>query len=218
MRASFFISLVAVLVCAFPSSAKPKQSAPCRAYVIVVEHDEGTVGLTMVGLNKPQQNWYKKNGMKGNYAGVCPLNPNSQEAVDALPSQPPNGISPVLPVYSIVWGEHLVTQAYTYSYTTQQQSTGTVRGTITDNSGDSSNVQATTTTTVPVEHTGSGVKSYYLADGFLAVWKSSANQGKGAFVPISPLHNHNRTVFTSASTSLLKDGLEQIVEREQLSK
>ncbi|MGH7744679.1 MAG: hypothetical protein ACREQ5_07675, partial [Candidatus Dormibacteria bacterium] len=64
----------------------------------------------------------------------------------------------------------------------------------------------------------SGVKHYYVADGFLELWNSSAKAGEGAFVPIRPLHNHNRTIFTSASTSLLKDGLEQIAEREQLSK
>jgi hypothetical protein len=220
MNVRFLGSLIAVGLCAFPTGAKPKPSIPCKAYVIVVEHDEITVGLTMVGLNKPQSNWFKKHGNEGKYAGVCPLNPpgNSQEAVEALPSHPPNRIDPALPVYTIIWGEHLVSQPYTYSYTTQEQSTGSVSGTVTDNSGNSANVEGTTTTTVPVEHQGSGVKRYYLADGFLAFWDSSAQQGKGAFVPIQPLHNHNRTVFTSASTSLLKDGVEEIAEREHLSK
>ncbi len=217
VSARLFGSLVAVGLCALPSGAKPKPSTPCKAYVIVVEHDEVTVGLTMVGLNKPQTNWYKKN-MKGKYAGVCPLNPPGQEAVDGLPSAPPNRVDPALPVYAIVWGEHLVSQPYTYSYTTQEQSSGRVSGTITDNGGNSADVQGTTTTTTPVEHESSGVKNYYVADGFLELWNSSAKAGDGAFVPIRPLHNHNRTIFTSASTSLLKDGLEQIAEREQLSK
>lgn len=212
--------LIVVGLFAVPCSAKPKSPAPCKAYVIVVEHDEVTVGLTMVGLNKPQSNWYKKHGDEGRYSGVCTLNPSgdSQEAVEAVPSQPPEGVDLALPVYAIVWGEHLVTQPYTYSYTTQEQSSGTVNGTITDNSGNTADVEGTTTTTVPVEHQRSGVKHYYLADGFLALWKASANQGKGAFVPIRPLHNHNHTVFTSASTSLFKDGLEQIAERQHLDK
>lgn len=217
VSAKLFWSLAAVALCALPSGAKPKTTTPCKAYVIVVEHDEVTVGLTMVGLNKPQTSWYKKHG-EGRYAGFCPLNPPGQEAVDALPSEPPNRINPALPVYAIIWGEHLVSQPYTYNYTTQEQSSGRVSGTITDNSGNSADVQGTTTTTVPVEHESSGVKHYYVADGFLELWNSSAKAGEGAFVPIRPLHNHNRTILTSASTSILKDGLEQIAEREQLSK
>ena len=216
VSARLFGSLVAVALCALPSGAKPKPSTPCKAYLIVVEHDEVTVGLTMVGLNKPQTNWYKKHG-EGKYAGICSLNPPGQEATDALPSEPPNRVNPALPVYTIVWGEHLVSQPYTYNYTTHEQSSGSVRGTITDDSGNSADVQGTTTTTVPVEHEESSVKRYYVRP-ILELWNSSAKAGEGAFVPIRPLHNHNHTIFTSASTSLLKDGLEQIAERDQLSK
>ena len=218
MKAKFLTPIFLVVICAAPGKAGPKPTTPCRVYVVIVEHDEVTVGLTMVGLNKPQSSWYKKHGNKGKYAGVCPLNPpgNSQEAVQALPSQRPSEIDPSLPVYAIVWGEHLVSQPYVYSYTTQETSSGTVSGTVTDNSGNTANVQGTTTTTTPVEHQTSGIKRYYLADGFLTVWNPSANQGKGAFAPVGPLHNHNHFVFTSASTSLLKDGLEQVAEREHL--
>jgi|GEM_PF-6667228 len=217
VTAKLFGFLVAVALFALPSGAKPKPSTSCKAYVIVVEHDEVTVGLTMVGLNKPQANWYKKHGER-KYAGVCSLNPPRQEAVDELPSKPPNRANPVLPVYAIVWGEHLVREPYTYSYTTQEQSSGSISGTITDDSGNSADVEGTTTTTVPVEHEDYAVKHYYVADGFLELWNSSAKAGKGAFVPIQPLHNHNRTILTSAATSILKDGLEQIAEREQLGK
>jgi hypothetical protein len=211
-------SLVLISLCALPGGAAPKPSVPCKAYVIVIEQDELTVGLTMVGLNKPQLSWYKKHGDKGKYAGICPLNPagDTQEAIEALPSQPPNRMNPALPVYAIVWGEHLVSQPYTYTYTTHEQANGTVSGTATDNNGNTTEVQGSTTTTVPVEHQTSGVKHYFVADGFLAVWNPSSNKGKGSFVPARPLHNHNRTIFTSASTSLLKDGLEQISSFEHL--
>jgi PEGA domain len=90
-----------------------------------------------------------------------------------------------------------------------------VSGTVTDENGDSSNVYGTTTTSVPVQHTSSGVSTFYVADGWLAVWDQEANQRNGNFVPVAPLHNHNLTNFTSASTSLLKDALDQIKERER---
>jgi hypothetical protein len=219
MRTRFFVALAAAGLCALPGSARPKPSASCRAYVIVMEHDEVTVGLSMIGLNKPQLSWYKKHGDKGKYAGVCPLNPpgSGQQAVDALPLNPPKGMNSALPTYAIVWGEHLVSQPYTYGYTTGQHSTGTYNGTITDDSGNTANVHGTTTTTVPVQHNQSGVKRYYVADGILLIWKSSANGGKGDFVSIRPLHNQNRTILTSASTSLLKDGFEQIADMNKLA-
>lgn len=217
MNVRLFVLCGLATLCTSPVYAGPKPSTPCKAYVIVIEHDEVTVGLSMVGLNKPQLSWFKKHGDKGRYAGVCAWGPpgDMQESVAALPSKLANGIKPGLPVYAIIWGEHLVGQPYSYTYTTQEEATGNVSGTVTDNSGDTADVQGTTTTTVPVEHRASGVKHYYVADGWLALWNPSANNGKGALVPIGPLHNHNHWVFTSASTSLLKDGLEKIAKRER---
>jgi hypothetical protein len=56
----------------------------------------------------------------------------------------------------------------------------------------------------------------YVASGRLEVFDPTANQGKGDFVPIGPLHNTNRWRFTSSSVSLLKAGLEWIAGREGL--
>jgi hypothetical protein len=44
---------------------KAQTSEPCRAYFTVLEADEVTVGIPMLGLNKPQLGWYKKHGEKG---------------------------------------------------------------------------------------------------------------------------------------------------------
>jgi hypothetical protein len=113
-----------------------------------------------------------------------------------------------------VWGEHLESRPYTYNYQTTETETGTVSGTVTDNEGNTTNVEGTTTEDVPVQHTVSGESRYYVADGWLAVWDRSAKDGKGDFVPVAALHNRNITKFTSASTSLLKDAMAQIRNRE----
>jgi len=42
--------------------------------------------------------------------------------------------------------------------------------------------------------------------------------GTPPHVNVGPLHNHNRTVFTSASTSLLKDGLDAVRKAEESQK
>lgn len=44
------------------------------------------------------------------------------------------------------------------------------------------------------------------ASGVLNRW----DYGKKDFIPVMPLHNTNRTILTSSSTSLLKDGLKEI--------
>jgi hypothetical protein len=65
------------------------------------------------------------------------------------------------------------------------------------------------------------VVNYRTADGWLAVWDRRSNSGKGTFVPIGPLHSHTPTwwpglaALSSASTSLLKDAMEQISQREK---
>lgn len=194
--------LAATVLFSLSTMARPKPSAPCVVYFTIAEHDEITVGLTMQGLNKPQNSWYRKHGDRGKLAGIC---------YAAKPSDAPAAA----PLYAITWGEHLMSEPYTYT----TRSTETVNGnsTATNNSGGTANIS--TTADVPVEHTHSGVKRYYVADGWLAVWDAAADgpggKGKGNFVPISPLHNHNFTVLTSASTSLLKDAMGQIADRER---
>lgn len=188
-----------------PTLAKDKGPAPCKVYFTTTEHDEITVGVDISWLNKPQSSWYKKHGDRDNLAGICYVPKVSDAPTDA-------------PVYLIVWGEHLAGRPYTYTYQTTETVNGTANGTVTDNEGNTANISATTTTEVPVQHTRSGVNQFYVADGWLAVWDDKANSGKGDFVPIGALANHNITKFTSASASLLKDAMEQIREREALAK
>jgi hypothetical protein len=53
------------------------------------------------------------------------------------------------------------------------------------------------------------------ANGILSVWDRATNNGKGALTPIGPIHNTNKTIFSSSSTSLLKDALKEIQDREK---
>jgi PDZ domain/PEGA domain len=115
----------------------------------------------------------------------------------------------------IVWGEHLVSEPYTYSYEATAPANGDVNATITDQNGNTSTVSGTTSTSMPVSHSISETKKHYVADGWLAVWNIQTSESKGYFVPLAPLHNHSRADLTSASTSLLKDAMEQISQREK---
>lgn len=212
MRYNAILGLAVALTVSAPALAKKKQPAPCVVYFAIAENDEVTVHLSMEGLNKSQSHWYEKHGDRDKYAGICYV-PKVSEAPAAAP------------LYAVVWGEHRVSQPYVWTST--QQTNGTVEGTATDQNGNPSTVQGTTTSSVPV--TESGVDSYHVADGWLAIWDSTADspsgKGKGNFVPVGPLHNHNGnypwirmtvgTELSSASTSLLKDALEQIREREK---
>ena len=47
------------------------------------------------------------------------------------------------------------------------------------------------------------------SNGVLSRWSDEKND----FVPIGPIHNRNKTIFSSSSTSLLKDALKQIGEQ-----
>lgn len=53
------------------------------------------------------------------------------------------------------------------------------------------------------------------ANGILSLWDEAADNGKGDFRPIGPVHNTNRTILSSSSTSLLKDALKEIQDREE---
>jgi PEGA domain len=201
------ISLGFVIILAAGSSAytQSKPAAACRAYFTTLETDQVTVGVPMLGLNKPQREWYDKHGAKGEYAGICYWDPRSDESQIALAKVVSDGKFnnidiPDAPLYLIGWGESLKSAQYQGSYQTQEQS----RVTVTDDSGNS----ASGTVTTPVTHNYSGTKYWYDAGGTLSTWDS----GSQKFVTLSPLHNHNRTVVTSASTSLLKDAMDQIKE------
>ncbi len=201
MKPRVMSCLVGALLLCTPAAAKRKEPNQCVVFFSVVENDATTVGLSITALNEPQSNWYKKHGNRGKLTGIC-----YSKTADS-----PGGA----PLYLIAWGEHLVSEPYTYTYKTTETETSNTNGTVYDSDGDSSQVQGTTTTDVPVYHTQSGVKRYYVADGRLSIWDDTTDDGKGSFVPFAPLHNHNRSVFTSASTSLLKNAIQIIREREK---
>jgi len=179
-----------------------EQPTPCIVYFSVVENDEVSVRRSLLGMNNPQSSWYKKHGERDKYAGICYVADGARAPAEA-------------PLYAIVWGEHLVTEPYVYSYQTAVRVDGDVNATVTDQNGNTSTVSGTNSNGVPVGHTSSGTKNYYVADGWLAAWNPKTNEGKGSFVPIASLQNHNNTDLSSASTSLLKDAMEQIRQRER---
>lgn len=57
-----------------------------------------------------------------------------------------------------------------------------------------------------VDGTG-GTKRYYVARGTVSVWRQSADNGQGGFVKVGWVNSTNRTILTSPSASLLKNGL-----------
>lgn len=206
MERATLICLIACILSpsAFAQELKPIGAAPCKAYFTVLETDEVTVGLPMLGLNKPQLSWYKKHGNEGKFAGICYWDLTGRESqlslAEFLSKEKSGAIQePDAPFYVIAWGESLVTQPYVGSRRTQ---------TVTeDNSNNTSR-----TITVPVTETYAGTKRYYVAEGILQRWDVKTK----SLIPVSPIHNRNRTVFTSASTSLLKSGLEAIKKANQI--
>jgi hypothetical protein len=183
-----------------------EQPAPCAVYFSVLENDQVPVHLSILKMNKSQSRWYEKYGNRDKYAGICYVENGERAPADE-------------PLYAIVWGEHLASEPYTFSYDTTAPANGDVNRTITDQNGSTSTVSGTTGTSAPVRHSSSETTKHYLADGWLAVWNLQTNGSKGSFVAIAPLHNRNRTDLTSASTSLLKDAMEQIsqIEKERLA-
>jgi hypothetical protein len=90
---------------------KPKDQAPCKVFFVMVEQDELTVNLKMVGLNKQQSNWYKKDGNQKEYAGVCIVHANESGAQVALESGSEEYINRTVgdsPLYLVAWEEHKV--------------------------------------------------------------------------------------------------------------
>ncbi|MGB9432396.1 MAG: PEGA domain-containing protein, partial [Candidatus Acidiferrum sp.] len=179
-----------------------EQPAPCVVYFSVLENDEDPIHLSVLKMNKPQSSWYEKYGNRDKYAGICYVENGARAPADE-------------PLYAIVWGKHLASEPYTYSYEATAPVNGDVNATITDLNGNTSTVSGTPSTSVPVSPSSSGTDKHYVADGWLAVWNPQTSESKGGFVPIAPLHNHYRSDLTSASTSLLKDAMEQISQREK---
>jgi len=194
------IGRLAVLLLAVGKIEANEQPTPCIVYFSVVENDEVSVHLSVLGMNKPQTSWYKKHGDRDKYAGICYVEDGTRAPAEA-------------PLYAIVWGEHLVSEPYVYSYQAAVRVDGDVNATVTDQNGSTSTVPGTNSTGTPVSRTSSRTKKYYA--GWLAVWNPKTNEGKGSFVPIAHLLNHNNTDLNSASTSLLKDAMEEIRQKEK---
>ena len=97
--------------CAVVLIGKPKDQAPCKVFFVLVEQDEVTVNLKMVGLNKQQSSWYKKEGNQKDYAGVCIVHANESGEQIALESGSEEYINRTVgdsPLYLVAWEEHKV--------------------------------------------------------------------------------------------------------------
>jgi hypothetical protein len=97
--------------CAGVLIGKPKDQAPCKVSFVMVEQDEMTGNLTMVGLNKQQSRWYKKEGNQKDYAGVCTVDANESGEQTALESGSEEYINRTVgdsPLYLVAWEEHRV--------------------------------------------------------------------------------------------------------------
>jgi hypothetical protein len=179
-----------------------EQPAACVVYFSVLENDEVPVRLSTLKMNKAQSSWYEKHGDRDKYGGICYLENGARPPAEA-------------PLYAIVWGEHLVSEPYIFSYETTQQVNGGGNAIKADQNGNINAASGSAGSSAPDSHPGAGTTKDYVAGGFLATWDPKTNEGKGSFVAIAPLHNDNRTDLTSASTSLLKDAMDQISQREK---
>ncbi len=106
--AAFSLLLVCVTGVA---AAGSRDKAPCKAFFVAVEQDEATVNLKMVGLDKPQNDWYRKNGNQKEFAGVCLVSANESGERVPLESGSEEYISRTVgdfPLYLISWEEHRV--------------------------------------------------------------------------------------------------------------
>ena len=110
----FYYRKSALLICATALgavpcvAARPKQSNICKVYFTVVEHDEQTSNLNMVGLTAPQKSWWEKHGPKDS-PGLCFISGNASgervttESADETYIEKTVGSAPL---YSISWEEH----------------------------------------------------------------------------------------------------------------
>jgi hypothetical protein len=159
-----------------------EKPAPCVVYFSVLENDVAPSRLSISKMNKQQSTWYEKHGDREKYAGICYTENTSGGSGDT-------------PLYGIVWGQHLSTEPYAFSYDTTAHSHGDASA---DPAGDAS----------------TSAKKDYVADGWLATWDPKANQGKGSFVSVAPLEIQNHTDVNAASMALLVSAMEQISQRE----
>jgi PDZ domain/PEGA domain len=195
------ICLVTLLLVAGRIEANDQPA--CVVYFSVLENDELPVHSSILKkMNEPQSSWYERYGNRDKYAGICYVENGARVPDDE-------------PLYVIVWGAHLANEPYNYSYEATAAARGDGNGRTPDQNGKTSTVSGTTTTSGPVSQSSSETKKDYVADGWLAVWNIPTSESKGKFVPIGPLRSHNRADLTSASTSLLKDAMEQISQREK---
>jgi len=198
--------LAAVLLLSLPAFGGPKVKAPCKVYFSVFENDDVvTDGKFVEWLDNQQKSWYEKDGDRGNLAGICYASKESDVPLDA-------------PLYRIQWGTGYISTPFSYSYTTQEQQTQTVTGTVTDSQG-THQVNEQVTTTRPVEHDETYESNTEIARGWLFVRDPGANNGQGDLTSVGSLRNHNHVFWTSPATSLLKSAMDDIqkLEKERLA-
>jgi hypothetical protein len=172
----FFCVPLCGVFCLGPATATAKDNhvTACKVYFMVVEHDEETSNLNMVGLNHPQRDWYEKHGAK-DAPGLCLVNGNAAGARVTVENVDENFVQKTVgnaQLYSIAWEEH--------------------RELVPDTNGG---------------------HYAYKATGILSRWTPGTTGTDGDFVPISPVHNTNRTILSSSSASLLKDALQEIARQ-----
>jgi PEGA domain/PDZ domain len=177
LKAIGCLAALLLIVGKIEANEKP---APCVVYFSVVQKDVVPVPLSVSKMNKAQSSWYEKHGDRDKYAGICYAESGSDVAG--------NG-----PLYAIVWGEHLASEPYVFSYDLTPQANAEA-----DQHGNSNTAK----------------KKDYVADGWLAIWDPKANQGKGTFVTVTPLQIQNHTDLNAAPTSLLIEAMEQISQKE----
>jgi hypothetical protein len=188
------ILCLACLVTLLPAAGKIEandQPGSCVVYFTVVQSDEVPVHRSILKMNEAQSSWYEKYGNQDKYAGICYVGNGGRAPADE-------------PLYVVLWGEHLASEPYNYSYEATAPARGDVNATV---SG--------TTTTAPGSQSSSETKQHSVADGWLAVWTIQTSKSKGSFVPITPLHSHSRADVPAASTAMLKDAMEKISQREK---
>ena len=174
------------------------QPAPCSVYFTVIENDEVTLHLPIFEMNKPQNIWYENYGNRDQYSGICYVENTSRAPAGA-------------PLYAILWGMHLANAPYLYS----SQLTEAPDGHSPTTSPNANTSTGSSAANVPVGHATSGAKQSYVVDGWLTIWDSKTNQGKGTFVPLGPLRTDSHSVAALASTLLMNDAMEQISQREK---
>jgi hypothetical protein len=64
-------NFVLFLLFGLPGVAFAKDKAPCTSFLMLMEQDAETMNLKMAGANHQQADWYRKDGDKNEYAGVC---------------------------------------------------------------------------------------------------------------------------------------------------